>query len=49
MKRIKKIDWLIYKLFYWRWNKIFEARPKMFDCYLQYMIEYKESIKKSDV
>jgi hypothetical protein len=29
MKKISKLDWFVYRLFYWRWNKIFQKRPDM--------------------
>lgn len=29
MIRPNKLDWLIYKLFYWRWNKILASRPDL--------------------
>lgn len=46
--KINKIDWWIYKLFYWRWNKIFKTKPDMLNWFIQYMSNYQKSSNKTE-
>lgn len=34
MKKIGWIDMLIYRVWYWRWNKIFAARPDLREMFI---------------
>ena len=34
MKKLNWIDMLVYRLFYWRWNKIFANRPDILDYFI---------------
>lgn len=46
--RITKLDWWVYKLFYWRWNKILKENPAMLNWFIQYMGNYQKSINKKE-
>jgi hypothetical protein len=41
-KFIRWFDGLIYRLFYWRWNKKLAENQELFDFFLNYMIEWKK-------
>jgi hypothetical protein len=36
MTRPNFIDWFIYRLFYWRWSKIWKERPDLYQFCLNY-------------
>jgi hypothetical protein len=31
-----RLDWLIYKIFWWRWNRIFRENPQMREFFRDY-------------
>lgn len=34
IKKISQFDWFIYKLFYWRWNRIFKERADLRELFI---------------
>ncbi len=50
MKRIWFWDWLLYRLFYWRWGKILRDRPAMAFGISKHMMNYViENIRGEDI
>lgn len=38
--KIRWYDWLVYRLFYWRWNKILAARPDIREIMIAFLRVY---------
>lgn len=45
--KIKKVDWLIYRLFKWRWDRIFLENPAMFNAFIMLASEKATDIDKN--
>lgn len=40
MTKIRWWDWFVYKMFYWRWAKIFRDRPDLREFMISYLKAY---------
>jgi hypothetical protein len=38
--KIRWFDWLLYRLFYWRWGKILAERPDLREFFLSWLKAY---------
>jgi hypothetical protein len=49
--RASRFDMLIYRLFFWRWNRIFAARPDLWSAVVKhgerYWEEHRETVLKT--
>ena len=48
MRKISQLDWFIYKLFWYRWNKIFTKYPELWDFIVEHGEQWKELRKGED-
>ena len=46
---VSKFDWLIYKLFYWRWNRIFVENPELWFKMVQHGEQFWENQEEVEV
>lgn len=42
MRKPGFLDWIVYRLFLWRWNPIFQDNPEMLQAFIQYMQQWRK-------